>query len=115
MMSLDHANRDIQGPFPTRNIALVAILVLVLLGGLFHHHEMVSDSDGCSFCHAGIQTPVIGLTGALVTPGFTVVGAVTEQLPFHHARIFHFSLLVPRAPPLSTLCTVFGEGCVALV
>ena len=114
-MSLDHEDQDILGPFPARKTALVAILVLVLLGGLFHHHEMASDSDGCSYCHAGIQTPVIDLTGALVTPAFTVVGAVAEQLPFHHARILHFSLLVPRAPPLSTLCTVFGEGCVGLV
>jgi hypothetical protein len=114
-MSLDHAYRDILRPFPAWKIALVAVLGLALLGGLFHHHELASDSDGCSYCHAGIQTPVIDLTDALVTPAFTVVGAVAEQLPFHHVRNLHFSLLVPRAPPLSTLCTVFGEGCVGLV
>lgn len=114
-MSLDHADRDIQGRFPARKTAVVAVLVFVLLGGLFHHHELASDSDGCSYCHAGIQTPVIDLTGALIAPAFTVVGAVAEQLPFYHARIFHFSLLVPRAPPWTTHSTVFGEGCVGLV
>lgn len=114
-MNLERADRDISGPFPTKRIIFVAILLLILAGGLFHHHESASDSDGCSYCHAGIQPPVIDLSGALIAPTFSVVGTVTARRPIHQARIFHFSLLAPRAPPLPTHSTVFGEGWTGLV
>src|ERR1700687_4666851 len=101
-MSLGPPNRHILGAFSARGIAIVAILVIGLLGGLFHHHESASDSDGCSYCHACVQTPVIDPAGALITPIFAVVGRLVPQGPLSIARILAFSSLASRAPPVPT-------------
>jgi hypothetical protein len=37
-MNLKHPERSIRGRFPIRGLAIVAILLFGLLGGLFHHH-----------------------------------------------------------------------------
>jgi hypothetical protein len=95
--------------------AIVAILVLGLLGGLFHHHESASDSAACSYCHAGVQTPEIDLAGALVAPSFAAVGSVAPVQPFGFPRIVQVSTLIPRAPPRTTHPVMFCEGCVGLV
>jgi hypothetical protein len=110
-----HSERSIRGQFPLTGLAIVAILVLVLLGGLFHHHESASDSAACSYCHAGVQTPVVDLAGALVTPSFAAVGSVAPAQPSDFPRISHFSTLVPRAPPVPNHPLMFWEGCVGLV
>jgi hypothetical protein len=71
-MRFEHPERSIRGRVPTKALAIVAILVLGLLGGLLHHHESASDSVACPYCHAGVQTPVIHLV--LVALCFAAVG-----------------------------------------
>jgi hypothetical protein len=110
-----HSERSVRGQFPIAGLAIVAILVLGLLGGLFHHHESASDSAACSYCHAGVQTPLVGLANALVTPCFAAVGSVAPAQPSGFPRIVHFSTLVPRAPPVPNHPVMFWEGCVGLV
>jgi hypothetical protein len=114
-MRLSHLERSIRGQFPTKGIAIVAILVLGLLGGLFHHHESESDSAACSYCHSGVQTPVAHLAAALVAPFITAVESVTRTWTAHLPQIVHFSTLIPRAPPVTTDPAVYREGCAGLV
>ena len=93
-------------------LAIVAVLVLGLLGGLFHHHESESESAACSFCHAGVQIAVADPAGALGAPFFEAVGSIAPTWPSRIPRIVHYVTLVPRAPPATTHSVVFGEGAV---
>jgi hypothetical protein len=108
-MRLKHSERSTWGQFPTMEFAIVAILVLGLLGGLFHHHESASDSAACSYCHAGVQTPEIDLAAALVAASFAVVGFVTLSQPSCLPRSVRFSTLIPRAPPSQLIPSFFGR------
>jgi hypothetical protein len=103
-MRLNHRQIAIQGS------AIIALVVLALVGGLFHHHESASDSDACSNCHAGVQTPVIDLTAALITPFLAVIGSVTSTQVSFFPRVAYVSTLIPRAPPNTTHAVVFWEG-----
>jgi hypothetical protein len=100
---------------PIRVLALVAILLLGLLGGLFHHHESETEAAACSYCHAPAQKPVIDLAGTLVAPSFETVGIVTPARPAQLLQIVRFSKLVPRAPPTTAHSVVFWEGGAGLV
>jgi hypothetical protein len=104
-----------RGQFPTYGLAIVAIVILGLLGGLFHHHESASDSAACSYCNTGIEAPVPDLAAALVAAFLVAIGSVTPTGPSHFPRIVRFSSLVPRAPPLTIDPPAFWEGCVGLV
>ena len=114
-MTFEHRGQAFRDRFPIMRLAIVFILVLVLLGGLFHHHESQSDSAACSYCHAGVQTPVIDLAGALAVPFLANVGSVIPTRPSCLPRVVQFSTLVPRAPPVTTHPVVFWEGCDGLV
>src|SRR5258706_589143 len=94
---------------PIKALAIVAILLLGLLGGLFHHHESASESAACSYCHAGVQTLPIDLSGALITPLFAVVGVVTPARASDPPRIVPSATLVPRAPPSQPIPPSFGK------
>jgi hypothetical protein len=74
-MTFQCRGQNFRGRFPVMRLAIVAILVLVLFGGLFHHHKYESDSTACSYCHAGVQTPVIDLGGASAAPFIAAVGS----------------------------------------
>ena len=95
-----------QKRFPTIAVAIVIILILGLLGGLFHHHESESDQIACSYCHAGLQTPVFDLAGALVVTTFAPVGFVTPRRASRIPRLVQSSTLVPRAPPATTFAVM---------
>jgi hypothetical protein len=114
-MRLNHPERSIKGRLPIKALVIFAILVLALLGGLFHHHESASDSSACSYCHVGVQTPVIDLADALVAPFFAAVGSVAPTLVSDLPRTVHFSTLIPRAPPITIHPAMLWEGCVGLV
>jgi hypothetical protein len=110
-MTLKYPRQSFWGQRPIQGLAIIAIVLLGSLEGLFHHHESASNSAACSYCHAGVQTPVINLAGTLITPYSAAVGSVTPTQPSHLARIVRFSTLVPRAPPgVATHSSVFWEG-----
>jgi hypothetical protein len=111
---LMHPERNIREQFPFKALALVAILVLALLGGLLHQHKSASDADACSYCHAGIETPVLDLGAALVATNSAVVGFTTPARPSRPRPVVPFSTLVPRAPPATTYPVIFWEGCAGL-
>ena len=98
-----------------KTLAIIAVLALGLLGGLFHHHLSARDSDACAYCHAGAQTPVIDLAGTLVVPFFAVVGMATPSWVSQLPRIVPTSALVPRGPPATPHLAKFWEGCGGLV
>ncbi len=114
-MGNTQSERSIPGEFAINAVFIVAILVLGLLGGLFHHHRSGVDYDACSYCHAGAQTALLDLAGALVATTFAVVECLTPTRPSHLPRAVHFSTLIPRAPPATTHPVMFWEGCVGLV
>ena len=89
-------------------IATVAVLVLALLGGLFHHHESASDSDGCSYCHTGVQTAVSNLARTVAVPFLDAVGSVDPAQSSEPAAVLVFSTFIPRAPPASTRPALFS-------
>src|SRR5690349_9531960 len=101
-MKLKHPERSIRGQFPMTGLAIAAILILGLLGGMSHHHESKSGSAACSYCHTGTQMPVLNLAAALVGLFFAAAGPVTPFGPFQLPRIVHFSPLIPRGPPTTT-------------
>jgi hypothetical protein len=114
-MRLNHPERRIGVPLSSwKAIALIAVLILALLGGLFHRHASASESAACPICHAGGQTPVADLAGALAAPFLTTVGFVSPARSELVAHIFKFSKLIPRAPPIATHPVMFREGCAGL-
>jgi hypothetical protein len=114
-MRFKHPDRSVQDEFPMKALAVVAVLVVVLLGGLSHHHTSAADADACSYCHVGLETPVIDLTGSRVATALASVGYVTPTRPYRLPRIVHFLTHIPRAPPVTTHPVMFREGCVGLV
>lgn len=114
-MRLKHPRWCIRAQYSTKPIAIVAIFVLGLLGGLFHHHESARDADACSYCHAGAQAPPIDPATALVAPFLAAVGSVTPTRTSALSRNVQLSTLVPRAPPITTHFLVFWEGCIRVV
>jgi len=101
-MSAKSRTRHIACRFPTGASVVIAVLVLALLGGLFHHHETASESDACPYCHAVVQTPVADLGRILPTPFFEVIGTVTLAPVGRLVSIRPFLITDPRAPPAST-------------
>jgi hypothetical protein len=89
-------------------------LVIALLGGLFHHHESESESAACSYCQAGLQTPVADLAVDLVTPSFAAVGYVSPAFYSDAPSVFPFTNLIPRAPPASSQRTFLWESIAGL-
>jgi hypothetical protein len=86
----------------TQRIAIAAVLLVGLFGGLLHHHDSESELITCSYCHVGSQRPIADLAVALTEPSFAEVGYVTSALRLRSAPILRFSTLIPRAPPAST-------------
>ena len=109
-MRIENPARSIRNRVPVKMLAIVAVLLLGLLGGLLHHHESAKESDGCSYCHAGFQTPVINLARALIASTFP---AVVFAVPARSAYLpqVHFSMIPPRSPPATTHPELFGECC----
>jgi hypothetical protein len=97
-----------------RAVAVIAVLILALIGGLFHHHQNATEAAACSYCHAGVQAPVPDLARTLPTPLFTVVGAVLLEPVSRWAPILQFSSPIPRAPPTETHPVVISESCADL-
>ena len=102
-MKFNYPERGIRPQFLTIVLAIVAILVLGLIGGLLHHHESESESATCFYCHTGLQTPVFDLASALVVTTLAPVGVVTPARFSRIPCVIHFSRVVPRAPPVTTL------------
>jgi hypothetical protein len=94
---------------PIKGLAIVAILLLGLLGGLFHHHESASESAACSYCHVGVQTAPIDPPSALIAPLFAVLGVVTPARASDPPQIVPSAPLVPRAPPSQLIPQSFGR------
>lgn len=82
--------------------ALVAILIIGLLGGLFHHHENETEAAACSYCHAGVQTSVSDLAQTLPAPFFAIVGTAPIEPVSRPAPVLLPSNRTPRAPPSLT-------------
>jgi len=94
-----------------RAIAIVAILLVALFGGTFHHHSSASESTACPVCHTGLEKPATDLATVLADPWFAAVGSVAAR-PFRNpAPTLLVSGLAPRAPPASTLLAMFRESC----
>lgn len=102
-MRFEHRERSTPEWFPTIGFAIVAIVVLGLLGGLLHHHESESDEITCCYCHAGPQTRVFDLARAWVVTTLAPAGFVTPLRLSCIPRMIHFSTLVPRAPPVTVV------------
>ena len=109
-MKLTHPDRSRGDGIQIRALVAVAVIALLLFGALFHHHTSEADAFACSFCQAGLETPVPDLAGVLATTSFVVVWCVTQTRPCCPPRVVHFATLVPRAPPLTTLPVIFWEG-----
>jgi len=82
-----------------RAIAVIAVTIVVLLGGLVHHHANESDESACSYCHAGVQAPVPDLARTLSAPCFAQVADVVPDPISRSVSAQSFSSLIPRAPP----------------
>ena len=106
---LRHAERCIRKQFRITGTALAAILLLALIGGLFHHHESESDCATCSYCHASVQPAVIDLVNTLFAPSLQFMGVVFRTRAACLPRTVQFSTLVPRAPPVTTQPSCFGR------
>jgi hypothetical protein len=89
-------------------IAVAAIVILGLLGGLLHQHESALDAS-CSYCQAGLQTPVKDLVCTLTVPFLEVLGPVDAERPSIFVPAGPISTRTPRAPPVTT-SSVFSEG-----
>ena len=113
-MTVTHPDRSGGNGVPIRALVAVAVIALLLFGALFHHHTSEADALACSFCQAGLETPVPDLSGVLTTISFVLVWCVTQTPPCRLPRVVHFAVLVPRAPPATTLPVIFWEGCVGL-
>src|ERR1700757_1697526 len=83
-------------------MAVFAILIIGLLGGLFHHHQNAAEAAACSYCHAGVQTPVSDLARALPTPFLTIVGTAPIEPVSRWAPVLLPSNTAPPAPPSPT-------------
>ena len=113
-MRVTHPDRSGGNGVPIRALVAVAVLGLVLFGALLHRHASDADAATCSYCQAGVETPVPELSGVLTTTSFVVVWCVTQTPPCRLPRVVHFAALVPRAPPATTLPVILSEGCVVL-
>jgi hypothetical protein len=80
-------------------VALVVVLIIGLLGGLFHHHESDSARAACPLCSASVQTPVENLIGALLIRPVITVGMVSLDSPQSVDLLGSFDSTIPRAPP----------------
>ena len=109
-----HPNRSRGNGVPIRALIAIAVLGLVLFGYLLHRHESAAEAATCSYCQAGVETPVPDLSGVLATTSFVVVWCVAPAPRCRLPRVVHFSTLVPRAPPVTTLPLKFWEGCVGV-
>ena len=109
-MTVDHPQPGAWDWSRIQAVAIGAILVFGLLGGLLHHHDSAAESDACAFCHAGAQTPGPDLAGALVATTFAVVGFTPPVAPSRLPGVVDFSTLIPRAPPAATHPAVSWEG-----
>jgi hypothetical protein len=112
-MRLKNPARSSRNQVPVKALAIVAVLLLGLLGGLLHHHESAKESDACSYCHAGFQTPVIDLARALIATTFAAFGFVVPAWPAYLPQV-HFSTIPPRSPPATTHPELFWECCAGL-
>jgi hypothetical protein len=92
-------------------IAVAAIVILGLLGGLLHQHESASDEASCSYCQAGLQTPVKDLVCTLTVPFLEVFGPVDAERPSISVPARPISTRTPRAPPVTTSSVIsISEG-----
>lgn len=95
---------------PLAAMAIIAVLVIGLLGGLFHHHQSESEASVCSYCHAGVQTPVGDLANALTNPSLESIGTLDLPPYLEYPSINQYSTLIPRAPPQIIHPALFWEG-----
>lgn len=89
---------------------LLALLILALLGGVFHHHQSGSDCAACMLCQGAVQTPDAELAGHLGVPLFKPVGFLSPAAGQFIAGLAQFAPLVPRAPPSPIPLAMFREG-----
>jgi hypothetical protein len=94
-----------------RAISVIAVLILVLVGGLLHHHENAKEAVACSYCHASVHAPVQDLARKLPTPFFKVIGTASPSSVSRCAAILPVSSTTPRAPPSATHLVLFWESC----
>ena len=87
---------------PLAAMAVVAILIIGLLGGFLHHHQNAAEAAACSYCHAGVQALVSDLARTLPTPFFTIVGTAPIEPVSRWAPVLLPSNTTPRAPPIPT-------------
>jgi hypothetical protein len=97
-----------------KGFALIVILILGLLGGLFHHHESDSDCAACALCHASGHVAVTSLAGTIGTPFVPMIEFVNPGSPEPVAQVLPCTKFAPRAPPLATHLAAFREGCAGL-
>src|ERR1700752_2040048 len=100
-MNVRNIGRSTKKGLPAIAFAVVAILILVLLGGLFHHHESEVEVAACCYCHAGVQSPVFDLP--IVWTPLAPVGFATPARPGRVSGVVRFSKLAPRAPPAAPM------------
>lgn len=86
------------------------LIILALLGGVFHHHESGSDCAVCLVCQGVLASPAVNLAAVLAAAPLKPVGFLAPVLSRFVARLDQFAPLAPRAPPRSTPLDIFREG-----
>lgn len=112
MLTLPHRRATAFATF--RAIAIVAILLVALFGGTFHHHSSASEATACPVCHTVLEKPASDLVSVLANPRFSAVGSVVTAPIRNPAPVLLVSGLIPRAPPASTPLATFWESCAGL-
>src|SRR5580700_2900874 len=72
--------------FPVR-VSIVLLLILMLPGGLLHHHEHANESDACVSCHSGGEIPALDMPLVLTVVRGTVVDRLKPPACVQHCHL----------------------------
>ena len=91
-------------------LALIAIALIVLLGGAFHDHRFDSDRTDCAVCHSGVQVASPGLPGFLQVPVEASAEFITPPDSDIGTSDPNITAQSPRPPPSLAFPCTFREG-----
>jgi hypothetical protein len=82
---------------------MVAVAILILLGGVFHRHESDADSLVCAACHAPVQTAIDDFSVSILARDPAPVEFICPKCFNGTAPNPVATDLPARAPPLHSL------------